>query len=111
MGVKGNGFEEIRSHPFYSQLFGGINFDDLLGKKIDPPFKPKLAMNLTQNFDDAFTQQPAKISEDEMATDEKDKNRKKRLATEEFDEEEEDAFADFNFTRQPMEEEFYSTKH
>jgi serine/threonine protein kinase len=44
-----NGVDEILSHPF----FASINFDELLIKKIEAPFKPKLSSNVldVSNFD------------------------------------------------------------
>jgi len=48
-------FNEIKVHPF----FKGINWDKLLRKEIDPPFKPKLKNELdTSNFDARFTAEP-----------------------------------------------------
>ena len=48
-----NGLKEIKKHPF----FGGINFDDLMKKKIKPPFKPKVSSDInscTNNFDEEY---------------------------------------------------------
>ena len=48
-----NGLKEIKKHPFFS----GINFDDLIKKKIKAPFKPKVSNNLntiTGNFDEEY---------------------------------------------------------
>jgi serum/glucocorticoid-regulated kinase 2 len=44
-----NGVDEILGHPF----FASINFDELLIKKIEAPFKPKLSSNVldVSNFD------------------------------------------------------------
>ena len=111
LGVKGAGFAEIASHPFYSELYGGIDFELLLQKKVDPPFAPKVAVNLIDNFDKAFTQQAPRISHDGDAPHQKKKKRERRIDTDDamFDEEEEeDVFADFNFTRQPLDDEFFS---
>ncbi len=47
-----NGFAEIKTHPF----FNGFSFEDLLAKKIPPPFKPQLSGTLdVGNFDEEFT--------------------------------------------------------
>ena len=47
-----NGFAEIKVHPFFS----GFNFNDLLEKKIKPPYVPKLSGKLdVGNFDEEFT--------------------------------------------------------
>ncbi|KAG8916923.1 AGC protein kinase Gad8, partial [Tulasnella sp. 408] len=48
-----NGAEEIKRHPFFSKY---IDFDRLLAKKIQPPFKPSVASAIdTSNFDQVFT--------------------------------------------------------
>ena len=47
-----NGFAEIKVQPFFS----GFNFNDLLEKKIKPPYVPKLSGKLdVGNFDEEFT--------------------------------------------------------
>ena len=51
LGVN-KGFEEIKVHPF----FQGFDFDALIAKKIEPPFKPVLTGSLDiSNFDEEFT--------------------------------------------------------
>ena len=51
LGVQ-KGFNEIRTHPFFS----GFDFDALLAKKLPAPFKPKLSGTLdVGNFDAEFT--------------------------------------------------------
>jgi len=46
------GFNEIRTHPFFSNF----DFDALLAKKLTAPFKPKLSGTLdVGNFDAEFT--------------------------------------------------------
>ena len=40
-----NGFEDIKKHEF----FKGFNFDDLLSKKIEAPYKPKIGDILENN--------------------------------------------------------------
>ncbi|CAL1712817.1 unnamed protein product [Somion occarium] len=51
-----NGADEIKSHPFFSQ---NIDFDKLLQKKIQPPFKPSVASPVdVSNFDTVFTAEP-----------------------------------------------------
>ena len=59
LGTSG-GLEEIISHPW----FAGINVDDLLGKRLNPEFKPKLNSNIfdVSNFDKMFTSDEAMIS-------------------------------------------------
>ena len=48
-----NGAEEIRKHPFSHKH---IDFAKLLAKKIQPPFKPKVASAVdVSNFDEVFT--------------------------------------------------------
>ncbi|KAI8098918.1 kinase-like domain-containing protein [Halteromyces radiatus] len=43
---------EIRAHPF----FFGVNWDDMLAKRVPPPFYPTVAGRLdTSNFDEQFT--------------------------------------------------------
>jgi serine/threonine protein kinase len=47
------GLKEIKKHPFFS----GINFDDLLKKKVKPPFKPNISKDekdITSNFDEEY---------------------------------------------------------
>lgn len=59
LGTSG-GLEEIISHPW----FAGINVDDLLSKRLNPEFKPKLNSNIfdVSNFDKMFTSDEAMIS-------------------------------------------------
>ena len=48
-----NGAEEIRRHPFFAQH---IDFERLLQKKIQPPFKPSVNSPVdVSNFDTVFT--------------------------------------------------------
>lgn len=48
-----NGAEEIRRHPFFAQH---IDFERLLQKKIQPPFKPSVSSPVdVSNFDTVFT--------------------------------------------------------
>lgn len=56
LGTK-EGIDEIISHPFFSSL----NFDQLVAKEIEPPFKPKLSADLldVSNFDTQFTSEEA----------------------------------------------------
>ena len=56
LGTRG-GIEEVMSHPFFSDL----NLDDLVNKRIDPPFKPKLSKDVfdVSNFDSQFTSEEA----------------------------------------------------
>lgn len=56
LGTK-EGFDEIMKHPFFSSL----DFSELVNKKIDPPFKPKLSADVfdVSNFDSQFTSEEA----------------------------------------------------
>ncbi|CAG8562747.1 23489_t:CDS:10 [Dentiscutata erythropus] len=46
--------EEIKRHPF----FKGVNWDDMLAKKVPPPFYPTIASPTdTSNFDEEFTKE------------------------------------------------------
>lgn len=48
-----NGAEEIKRHPFFAQH---IDFEKLLQKKIQPPFKPSVSGPVdVSNFDTVFT--------------------------------------------------------
>ncbi|SOV17109.1 RAC-beta serine/threonine protein kinase [Plasmodium sp. gorilla clade G2] len=52
--------QEIKKHPF----FKNVNWDDVLYKKVKPPFKPKLFNQLDlQNFDKEFLNMPLKYSD------------------------------------------------
>ena len=47
--------DDIRAHPFFSS----INFDDMMAKNIDVPYKPKVKGNDdSSNFDSTFTSEP-----------------------------------------------------
>lgn len=47
--------DDIRAHPFFS----AINFDDMMAKRIDVPYKPKVKGNDdSSNFDSTFTSEP-----------------------------------------------------
>jgi len=56
LGSKG-GIEEVLAHPFLST----INFESLVDKQLEPPFKPKLTDDLldVSNFDNQFTSEEA----------------------------------------------------
>jgi len=46
--------EEIKRHPF----FRGVNWDDMLAKKVPPPFYPSISGRTdTSNFDEEFTKE------------------------------------------------------
>ncbi|KAG9298244.1 hypothetical protein G9A89_002732 [Geosiphon pyriformis] len=46
--------EEIKRHPF----FKGVNWDDILGKKVPPPYLPSISSPTdTSNFDEEFTRE------------------------------------------------------
>jgi Protein kinase C terminal domain len=52
-----NDATEIRQHPF----FNGIDFEDILSRKIAAPIKPKLKDKTDVSyFDDAFTNEDAR---------------------------------------------------
>lgn len=45
---------EIKQHPF----FNGVNWDDMLDKRVSPPFCPSVNGPLdTSNFDEEFTRE------------------------------------------------------
>ena len=48
--------EDIKQHPF----FATINWDDLIQKKVDPPFKPTIVPDETFHFDSTFTSKTPK---------------------------------------------------
>lgn len=52
-----NGADEIKKHPFFAN---NLDFDKLLQKKIQPPFKPSVRSPVdVSNFDDIFTAETA----------------------------------------------------
>ncbi|KAJ2724955.1 Serine/threonine-protein kinase [Coemansia sp. Benny D115] len=54
-----NGAAEIKDQPFFAE----INWDYLIGKQYEPPFKPSVASAIdTSNFDDEFTTEPPQDS-------------------------------------------------
>ncbi|RKP23074.1 kinase-like domain-containing protein [Syncephalis pseudoplumigaleata] len=54
-----HGAEEIRSHPFFAE----IDWNKLLAKKYQPPFKPSVSSATdTTNFDAEFTNEPPEDS-------------------------------------------------
>lgn len=54
--------KDIRSHPF----FDDINWDDLLAKKVEVPFKPKISDPLDgSNFDD-YSKLEAKVKKEKL---------------------------------------------
>ena len=79
LGAK-NGFDEIRTHPFFSNF----DFQALLAKKLNAPYKPVLKDSLdVGNFDEEFT------SEDVVTSAIPEKNL-------EFIKRNQDQFKDFN---------------
>lgn len=53
------GAQEIKAHPFFAPL----NWDDVLQKKVEPPFKPTVTDEEdTRNVDKSFIAMPAQIS-------------------------------------------------
>lgn len=66
LGAQG-GFKEICQHKF----FDGINWDDLLKKKVPAPFIPQIENKVdVANFDDEFTsedvRQPSVLDKDAL---------------------------------------------
>ncbi|KAJ2753680.1 Serine/threonine-protein kinase, partial [Coemansia nantahalensis] len=54
-----NGAAEIKNQPFFAE----INWDYLIGKQYEPPFKPSVASAVdTSNFDEEFTAEPPQDS-------------------------------------------------
>ncbi|KAJ1779031.1 Serine/threonine-protein kinase [Coemansia sp. RSA 2523] len=54
-----NGAAEIKSQPFFAE----INWDYLIGKQYEPPFKPSVVSAVdTSNFDEEFTAEPPQDS-------------------------------------------------
>jgi len=54
-----NDVDEILSHPF----FNGLNLDDLLNKKLEAPFVPKIKdIKDLSNFDSSITEMETKES-------------------------------------------------
>lgn len=46
--------QDIKDHPF----FAGVNWDDMLQKRVPPPFYPKITGRAdTSNFDEEFTRE------------------------------------------------------
>ncbi|KAE8214806.1 hypothetical protein CF327_g1826 [Tilletia walkeri] len=57
LGSQANGAQLIKAHPFFSKH---IDWDLLMAKKVQPPFKPAVASAIdTSNFDPEFTSEPA----------------------------------------------------
>lgn len=57
LGYGPHGAAEIKSHPFFTKH---IDWNQLLAKKVQPPFKPGVASAFdTSNFDPEFTSEPA----------------------------------------------------
>jgi RAC serine/threonine-protein kinase len=51
--------DDVMEHPF----FGDTNWQELYDKKVTPPFIPQIKSEEdTSNFDDDFTQEPAKLT-------------------------------------------------
>ncbi|KAJ1736017.1 Serine/threonine-protein kinase [Coemansia biformis] len=54
-----NGAAEIKNQPFFAE----INWDYLIGKQYEPPFKPSVVSAVdTSNFDEEFTAEPPQDS-------------------------------------------------
>ena len=57
---KNSGFKEIKEHPF----FKGIDFDEILNKKIKAPFIPEISGKLdVHNFDEEFTTEEIQMTQ------------------------------------------------
>ncbi|KAH0790494.1 AGC family protein kinase [Histomonas meleagridis] len=52
---KRSGFSQLKNHPFWN----GLNFDDVMAKKIKPAFIPDVKDKVPNNFDSEFTEEPA----------------------------------------------------
>jgi serine/threonine protein kinase len=48
-------FADMKNHAFWE----GLNFDDVLMKKVQPSFEPAVVMERPTNFDPEFTEEPA----------------------------------------------------
>ncbi|KAK0562461.1 Serine/threonine-protein kinase [Tilletia horrida] len=56
LGSQANGAQLIKAHPFFSNH---IDWDQLMAKRVRPPFKPAVASAIdTSNFDPEFTSEP-----------------------------------------------------
>lgn len=54
MGAGPNDAAEIKEHPF----FHGVNWDDMIAKRVPPPFCPSISGPLDiSNFDKEFTRE------------------------------------------------------
>lgn len=54
LGAGPSDAKEIKEHPF----FQGVNWDDMLQKRVPPPFRPTISGPLdTSNFDEEFTRE------------------------------------------------------
>ncbi|KAJ2955208.1 hypothetical protein NQZ79_g8761 [Umbelopsis isabellina] len=54
LGAGRSDAQEIKTHPF----FAGVNWDDMLCKRVPPPFYPKITGRAdTSNFDEEFTRE------------------------------------------------------
>ena len=54
LGAGGTDAVEIKEHPF----FRGVNWEDMLHKRVPPPFYPTITSRLdTSNFDEEFTRE------------------------------------------------------
>jgi len=81
LGNVGEGFEEIKQHPFFKD----IDWERLYNRQVKPPYKPKVSVDPTNtdNFEDMFTREPARLSVERP---------EERLEPNEYD-----AFEDFDF--------------
>jgi len=46
--------DDLKQHAFFKE----INFEKMMKKEIDPPYKPKKSSDTTSNFDSTFTSEP-----------------------------------------------------
>jgi len=66
LGYK-NDVEEIKNHSFFQK--NDINWDDILAKKVEPPFKPDLKSEADVScFDSTFTNQQPILSPDDSSS-------------------------------------------
>jgi hypothetical protein len=64
LGCGKDGGEEVMRHPF----FAGIDFDKLLNRTYQPPFKPKVEESGdVRNFDKEFTNMPAVLTPESLS--------------------------------------------
>jgi len=58
LACTGSSRRDIMEHSFFRM----INWDKLIAREIQPPFKPKISSNLTENFDKYFTKSKVNLT-------------------------------------------------